>query len=86
LATTRGLYRFDPSTGRTIRYHHDPNNPLSLSSDEIKSSGEDRKGTFWVATSQGLDAFDRDTGRVNLHVPLHESGEMSFYEDRFGVF
>jgi ligand-binding sensor domain-containing protein/signal transduction histidine kinase len=85
LATSRGLYRFDPSTGRIIRYRHDPNNPFSLSSDEIKATGEDREGTFWVGTSEGLDAFDRDTGKITLHVPLHERGEMSFYEDRFGV-
>jgi ligand-binding sensor domain-containing protein len=85
LATSRGLYRFDPSTGRNFRYRHDPNNPFSLSSDQIKSTGKDRKGTFWVATSEGLDAFDRDTGEVTLHVPLRERGEMSFHEDRFGV-
>jgi ligand-binding sensor domain-containing protein len=86
LSTLRGLFRFDPSNGRTVRYRHDPNNPFSLSSDEIKSTGEDKKGTFWVATSEGLDVFDRDTGKVRLHVPLHERGEMSFYEDRSGVF
>jgi ligand-binding sensor domain-containing protein/signal transduction histidine kinase len=86
LATSRGLFRFDPSSGRTVRYRHDPKNRFSLSSDAIKSTGEDRSGTFWAATSEGLDAFDRDTGKVTLHVPLHESGEMSFHEDRFGVF
>ncbi len=86
LSTLRGLYRFDPSTGRIIRYRHDPHNPFSLSSGEIKATGEDKTGTFWVATSEGLDAFDRDTGKVTLHVPLHERGEMSFYEDRVGVF
>jgi signal transduction histidine kinase/ligand-binding sensor domain-containing protein len=85
LATSRGLYRFDPSNGRTIRYRHDPNNPFSLSSDEINATSEDKTGTFWVGTSEGLDAFDRDTGKVSLHVPLHERGEMSFLEDRFGV-
>ena len=86
LSTLRGLYRFDPSTGAIIRYRHDPNDPFSLSSDEIKATGEDKTGTFWVGTSEGLDGFDRDTGKVTLHVPLHERGEMSFYEDRFGVF
>jgi ligand-binding sensor domain-containing protein len=86
LATSKGLYAFDPSTGRTIRYRHDPDNTFSLSSNEIKSTGEDKKGTFWVATGEGLDAFDRDTGKVTLHVPLHEPFELSFYEDRFGTF
>jgi ligand-binding sensor domain-containing protein/signal transduction histidine kinase len=86
LSTLRGLFRFDPSTGQTIRYRHDPNNPFSLSSDEVKQTAEDRTGTFWVGSSEGLDTFDRDTGKVTLHVPLHERGEMSFYEDRLGVF
>jgi signal transduction histidine kinase/ligand-binding sensor domain-containing protein len=86
LSTFRGLFRFDPSTGQTIRYRHDPKNPFSLSSDEIRATGEDRQGTFWVGTSQGLDAFDRDTGKVTLHVPLQNLYEMSFYEDSFGVF
>jgi len=86
LSTLHGLVRFDPSTGQTIRYRHDPNNSFSLSSDEVKQTGEDRTGTFWVGTSEGLDAFDRDTGKVTLHVPLHEHRELSFYEDRSGVF
>ncbi|HYP07286.1 MAG TPA: two-component regulator propeller domain-containing protein [Bryobacteraceae bacterium] len=35
----------------------------------------------------GLDEFDRRTGKVVLHVPLHDpSASVSFYEDRFGVF
>src|SRR5262249_8809075 len=56
-------------------------------SNDIKSSGEDRMGQFWVATAEGLDRFDRKTGKVNLHIPLQETlQEFSFYEDRFGLF
>jgi len=86
LSTLRGMFRFDPSTGQAIRYRHDPKSPSSLSSDEVKQTGEDRAGTFWVATSEGLDAFDRDTGKITLHVPLLETREISFHEDRSGVF
>jgi PAS domain S-box-containing protein len=86
LSTSRGLYRFDPSTGGIVRYRHDPNNPFSLSSDEIRTTGEDSQGTFWVGTSEGLDAFDRGTEKVTLHVPLQNLSGTSFYEDRFGVF
>jgi len=87
LATDSGLYSLDPMTGRIRQYSHDPNDPSSLSSNIVKSSGEDKEGKFWVATSEGLDEFDRQTGKVTLHVPVHEGGrEMSFYEDRFGVF
>jgi hypothetical protein len=44
LGTSRGLYRFDPSSGLIIGYRHDPNNPFSLSSNEIRTTGEDREG------------------------------------------
>jgi len=87
LATGTGLYRLDPATGQIRQYSHDPNDPSSISSNNVKSSGEDKEGRLWVANSEGLDEFDRRTGKVTLHVPLHEpSRELSFYEDRFGVF
>ena len=42
---------------------------------------------FWVGTSQTLDEFDRNTGKVNRHVLTGESGiGLWFHEDRFGVF
>jgi signal transduction histidine kinase/ligand-binding sensor domain-containing protein len=87
LATPTGLYSLDPATGRIRRYSHDPNDPSSLSSNDVKSSGEDREGTLWVANGEGLDGFDRTTGKVTLHIPLREpSLGFSFYEDRFGMF
>jgi len=86
LSTGNGLYRLDPPSGHATRFRHDTNDPRSLSTDNVKSSGEDRTGQFWVATGEGLDAFDRDTGHVTLHVPLQEPRELSFYEDRSGVF
>jgi ligand-binding sensor domain-containing protein len=87
LATGTGLYSLDPATGRIRQYSHDPNAPLSLSSSDVKSSGEDKEGQFWGVNSEGLDEFDRSTGKVTLHVPFREPlRESSFYEDRFGVF
>jgi PAS domain S-box-containing protein len=87
LATGGGLYSLEPATARIRRYSHDRNDPSSLSSNEVKSSGEDREGGFWVATSEGLDKFDRKTGKVTLHIPLREPlSEFSFYEDSFKVF
>ncbi len=82
LATGDGLYSLDPATGGIHKYVHDPKDPASLISNDIKSSGEDRMGQFWVANSEGLDQFDRKTGKTLLHIPLHESLlEFSFYED-----
>ena len=63
------------------------NDPSSLSSNEVKSSAEDREGRFWVANGEGLDRFDRTTGKVTLHIPSREPAlGFSFYEDRFGMF
>src|SRR5712675_1611843 len=87
LSTPTGLYALDPVNGNIRRYFHDQDEPASLESNDVKSTGEDREGGFWVATSEGLDSFDRRTGKVTLHIPLYEpSYPFSFYEDRFGVF
>jgi ligand-binding sensor domain-containing protein/signal transduction histidine kinase len=86
LSTGRGLARLDPHSRRTTWFHHDANDPLSLSTDDVKSSGQDRQGRFWVATGEGLDAFDPTTGHITFHVSLREHYELSFYEDRSGVF
>jgi ligand-binding sensor domain-containing protein len=86
LATGAGLHQLDPASEQVQHYRHDPNDPTSLSSNDVKSSGEDRLGNFWVGTSEGLDRFDRTTGQVTLHVPLHEPVQISFFEDRSGVF
>lgn len=87
LATGQGLFRLDPGTGEHWRFKHDPADARSLPSDDIKATGKDRTGTFWVASSEGLDAFDRTTGHSTLRIPLRENvREFSFHEDRFGTF
>lgn len=86
LSTGHGLARLDPRSSRTTWFHHNPGDPFSLSSDDVKSCAEDRRGVLWVATGEGLDAFDPDTGHVTFHVPLREPHELSFYEDRDGTF
>ncbi len=43
---------------RFIRYRHDPEDPASLGSDLILSIYEDRSGTLWIGTADGLDRFD----------------------------
>ena len=87
LATGRGLYSLEESTGEVHQFTHDPSDPSSLASNDIKWSGEDRESGFWVANSEGLDKFDCQTGKVTLHIPLHEPlHEFGFYEDSRGVF
>src|SRR5713101_1056354 len=89
LATGGGLYRLDPGTEQiTHHYVHDLHNPSSLSSNDIRSTGEDRSGRFWVMERSYLEEFDRETGKVTLRVSLPESVgySASFYEDHLGTF
>ncbi len=71
LSTTAGLFRLNPVTGNLTHYDHRPGDPASLSSDLVKSTFEEKDGTFWVATTEGLDVFDRRTARVTDRVPLN---------------
>jgi ligand-binding sensor domain-containing protein/signal transduction histidine kinase len=70
LATHAGLARLDPATWQTIRYKHSPGDPTSLSGDVVTCTFEQQDGTFWVATTNALDIFDRRTGKVTQHFPL----------------
>src|SRR6266542_578480 len=63
-----GLNRFDPSTGKAVRYQHDKSDFRTLSSNNIASIYESSDGAFWIATGGfslpggGLDQFDPRTG------------------------
>lgn len=86
LATGRGLHRMDPATGAVTHFYHDEADPYSLSTNDIKWTGEDRSGQFWVGTAEGLDKLDRTTGRVLFHVPLPDGVGIRFFEDSQGLF
>ena len=46
--------------GTTTNYIHDPNNPGTISHNDVYSIYEDRNGTFWIGTGGGgLERFDR---------------------------
>ncbi len=68
-----GLMRFDPATGRFFEFHRqDPQRPnRSPSNNNIWSIAEDRRGVLWMATRNGLNRFEPDTGawRHYLHDP-----------------
>lgn len=86
LATGRGLYGMDPATGRiTHHYTHDPQNPASLNSNDVRATSEDRSGGFWVADGHNLEQFDRKTDKVTLRVSLTKTArDFSFREDHSG--
>jgi signal transduction histidine kinase/ligand-binding sensor domain-containing protein len=85
LATSKGLYRFDPATAHTMRYSHNPQDPGSISANRVNIAAEDREGRFWVASGGGLDELDRKTGKVVRRAPLRAEVSL-FHEDASGLF
>ena len=87
LATGSGLFRLNPDTAQIIHYVHDPANPSSLGSNQVRYTLEDRTGRFWVADGENLEEFDRESGRVLSRVRLSAGIRLiSLYEDHLGVF
>src|SRR5262249_3481713 len=50
LATSHGLNRIDPS-GEMRRYQSDSADPTTLSANTLRSTFEEKDGTFWVASN-----------------------------------
>ena len=57
-----GLRRLTPGEDGVRIYEAVPEDPGSLSDDEVSAILEDRQGILWVATYGGLDRFDRARG------------------------
>ncbi len=68
-----GLNRFDPSSGKAVRYLHTKDDPDSLSSNNIADIYEANDGTFWISTGgfslpgNGLNHFDPNTGKARAY-------------------
>ena len=56
-----------PSEISFTSYRHIPGNPNSLSSNVISAIIEDRAGVIWLATNNGLNSFDRKTGKFQRY-------------------
>jgi signal transduction histidine kinase/CheY-like chemotaxis protein/ligand-binding sensor domain-containing protein len=77
-----GLDRIDANTGNFRHYLHDPNNPKSLSSDNIVTSLEDEDGYIWVGTvGGGLERLDPETGNC-IHY-LHDENNPNSLSSNF---
>jgi ligand-binding sensor domain-containing protein len=69
-----GLNKFNPVTGKFMRYVHDPDDSTSIIDNRVSAICEDSKGNFWVGTAgDGLHLMDRTTGKfTRLRAdPLH---------------
>jgi len=98
IGTRGGLNKLVPSAGEGsppifIRYQHDPNDPNSLSNNEIMTIYEDRSGILWIGTEGGgLNRLDRkkETFTHWQNVPddpnsISHNEIRSIFEDQNGV-
>ncbi len=90
-ATDGGLFRYD---GYTVTpYRHDPGNPNSISSDNLRSVYKDRSGILWIGTVyDGVDRLDPVRGVFTHYRPqagaekgLGGEPVNSIYQDRSGT-
>jgi ligand-binding sensor domain-containing protein/signal transduction histidine kinase len=65
LATSHGLTRIDPASGKMTRY-------LDLMTAVLRSTFEQKDGTFWVASKESVDIFDRRTGEITQRMLLRD--------------
>ena len=89
----RGLYHLPPAGGDIRRHRHDPQDPASLSGDDVLTLYPDRQGTLWVGTANGLNRLlpDGRGFRRYRHDPadpasLSDDFVKSLLEDRAGRF
>jgi diguanylate cyclase (GGDEF)-like protein len=87
-----GLLALDIQSGDIRRHVHDPENPASLSSNEVISIFTDDRRRLWVGTANGLNLMDHHSGdfAVYRHDPtdatsIGANGIFSIYQDRGGL-
>ncbi len=87
-----GLVRFDPADYSVVIYRNDPDDPNSLSNDDVRAVFEDDEARLWVGTADGLNLFDRRTGNFSRYFAdsdnrysLSDDFIMSIMQDHDGM-
>ena len=80
LGTGAGLVKFDPVTEKYIRYKNDPENPGSISSNNIFYSFFDHNKNLWAASDSGISSMDRATGQFTNYNVLQIAGNYTWFE------
>jgi len=95
LGTVRnGLIKLNLHSKKFVHYQHQPENPNSLSCNDIRLLFEDRAGMIWISFyNDGLSRYDPRTGKFThfRHDPndpasLGHNSVRAIYEDRSGKF
>lgn len=64
-----GLARWDAASETFQSWRHDPARSDTLSIDYVRSILQNPDGSFWIGTIEGLNHFDRRSGRMQRYLP-----------------
>ena len=77
-----GLSRLDRASGVFTHHRHDPADPDSLGSDDVRAILEDRSGMLWIGTNRnGLDRLDPISGRFVHYRPDPDDPDSISHDD-----
>ena len=67
IGTANGLNRYEPKSGKFSHFYHDPDDPNSLTSNQItkiRKSVENNLEVLWVATTHGFNRVVPQSGKI----------------------
>jgi len=59
ISSAHGLIYFDPKQNISKCYYNDPDDPASISANQVISTYKDSRGLFWICTNNGLNLMDQ---------------------------
>ncbi len=92
MATTEGIYRYDPSTGKAKQYKFNQADSTGLPQKEVFAVFEDNQKNIWVATENFFcKLIDPDKGifqsyRYQASLPYNQRVRPVIYQDNKGTF
>lgn len=75
IGTDFGLVRYNPETHENVRYLNRPDDPTSLSSNQINVIFPAIDGSLWIGTENGLNLLNVEGGKFTVF--LHNSNDSS---------
>lgn len=82
-----GLNMYDSKNEKFIHYKENPNDSTALSNNTIWAIHEDRIGNLWIGTNNGLNKFNRTTGKFEYYNERRGLSQNAIYgilEDELG--